>query len=61
MKMEAAASVESVIYIYQPKRRHITKTVFSAAECFSNVMSGGRRKQQGESHGHRIKEGRAKH
>jgi len=56
MKMEAAASAESVIYTYQAKRRHIAKTVFSAAECFSYVMSGRRRKQQEQTHDHRRKE-----
>jgi len=55
MKMEAAASVESVIYIYQAIRRHIAKTVFSAAGCFSYVMSGRRGKQQEESRDHRRK------
>jgi hypothetical protein len=61
MKMEAAASVQSVIYIYQAKRRHIAKTVLSAAGCLIYVMSVRRRKQQEESHDHRRKEGKAKH
>jgi len=61
VKMEAAASVESVIYIYQSKRRRIAKIIFSAAGCFSYVMSGRRRKQREESHDHIKKEGIAKH
>jgi hypothetical protein len=61
MKIEAAASVERVIYIYQAKRCHIAKTVFSAAGCFSYVMSGRRRNQREESHDHRRKEGIAQH
>jgi len=61
MKMVAAVSVESVIYIYQAKRHHIAKTLFSAAECFSYVMSGRRRKQQEETHDYRRKEGITKH
>jgi hypothetical protein len=61
MKMEAAASVESGIYIYQAKRRHIAKKAFSGAGCFSYAMSGRRRKQQDESHDHRRKEEISKH
>ena len=61
MKMEAAASVESKTYIYQAKRRHIAKTIFFAAGCFSYVKSGRGRENNKRKSMNTRKEGIEEH